>query len=47
MYQICERAVEIMSVYYDDTEKLIDEIEKRPLLYLRSLKEYADSNLKK
>lgn len=31
----------------DDVDKLIDEIEKRPPLYLKSLKEYADINLKK
>jgi hypothetical protein len=28
-------------------EKLIEEVEKRPALYLKSLKEYSDSNYKK
>lgn len=47
-----DRAVEIMSAHEvllneDSIDKLIDEIEKRPPLYLKSLKEYADANLKK
>jgi hypothetical protein len=29
------------------TDKLIEEVEKRPALYLKSLKEYSDSNYKK
>jgi hypothetical protein len=28
-------------------EKLIEEVEKRPALYLKSLKEYSDTNHKK
>lgn len=31
----------------DDTEEFINSVEKRPALYLRSLKEYSDTNLKK
>lgn len=31
----------------EEIDKLIDEVEKRPPLYLKSLKEYSDSNLKK
>jgi hypothetical protein len=29
------------------TEKLIEEVEKRPALYLKSMKEYSDTNHKK
>jgi hypothetical protein len=29
------------------TEKLMDEMEKRPALYLKSMKEYSDTNHKK
>ncbi|KAJ8939003.1 hypothetical protein NQ314_011253, partial [Rhamnusium bicolor] len=37
-----------MSLLIDDSvETLIEEIEKRPALYLKSLKEYSDVNLKK
>lgn len=31
----------------DDTEEFINSVEKRPALYLKSLKEYSDINLKK
>lgn len=31
----------------EKVEQLIDEVEKRPALYKKSLKEYSDANLKK
>lgn len=36
-----------MSLKDDDIERLIDKIERRPALYLKSIKDYSDINLKK
>jgi hypothetical protein len=37
----------LVATWDQSTEKLIEEVEKRPALYLKSFKEYSDTNHKK
>jgi hypothetical protein len=43
----CFRASCSCNTWDQSIEKLIEEVEKRPALYLKSLKEYSDTNHKK
>jgi hypothetical protein len=46
-FPACIRARASCSMWDQSIEKLIEEVEKRPGLYLKSLKEYSDTNHKK
>jgi hypothetical protein len=46
-FPACLPARVTCNMWDQSTEKLIEEVEKRPALYLKSLKEYSDTNHKK
>jgi hypothetical protein len=46
-FPACLPARASCNMWDQSTEKLIEEMEKRPALYLKSMKEYSDTNHKK
>jgi hypothetical protein len=46
-FPACFPASSSCNIWDQSIEKLIEELEKRPALYLKSLKEYSDTNHKK
>jgi hypothetical protein len=47
LFPACLPARASCNMWDQSTEKLIEEVEKRPALYLKSMKDYSDTNHKK